>query len=85
MFLRPLEKVHLDPTIEQAFKPANDPKYLLIFGSIGVLIIIIAAFNFMNLATAQAARRAKEVGIKKVCVSGHISCISKMNGTTGAM
>jgi putative ABC transport system permease protein len=66
MFLQPLDKIHLDPTIEQAFKPANDPKYLLIFGSIGVLIIIIAAFNFMNLATAQAARRAKEVGIKKV-------------------
>jgi putative ABC transport system permease protein len=66
MFLQPLEKVHLDPTIEQAFKPANDPKYLLIFGSIGILIIFIAAFNFMNLATAQAARRAKEVGIKKV-------------------
>jgi putative ABC transport system permease protein len=69
MFLQRLEDVHLDPSIEQAFKPANDPKYLLIFGSIGVLIIIIAAFNFMNLATAQAARRAKEVGIKKVCGS----------------
>lgn len=66
MFLQPLEKIHLDPTIGQAFKPANDPKYLMIFGSIGILIIIIAAFNFMNLATAQAARRSKEVGIKKV-------------------
>lgn len=66
MYLQPLVKVHLDPTIEQAMKPANDPKYLWIFGSIGILIIIIAAFNFMNLATAQAARRAKEVGIKKV-------------------
>lgn len=66
MFLQPLAKIHLDPTIEQAFKPANDPKYLFIFGSIGILIILIAAFNFMNLATAQATRRAKEVGIKKV-------------------
>lgn len=66
MYFQPLSRVHLDPTIEQAMKPANDPKYLLIFGSIGVLIIIIAAFNFMNLATAQAAGRAKEVGIKKV-------------------
>jgi putative ABC transport system permease protein len=66
MFLQPLAKVHLDPTIEQQMKPANDPKYLLIFGSIGILIIIIAGFNFMNLATAQASRRSKEVGIKKV-------------------
>jgi putative ABC transport system permease protein len=69
MFLQPLLKIHLDPTIQQAMKTANDPKYLLIFGSIGILIIIIAAFNFMNLATAQAARRAKEVGMKKVCGS----------------
>ena len=66
LFLQRLVDIHLDPTIEQEMKPANDPKYLYIFGSIGILIIIIAAFNFMNLATAQAARRAKEVGIKKV-------------------
>ncbi len=66
MYLQRLQDIHLDPTIQQAMKPANDPKYLLIFGSIGILIIIIAAFNFMNLATAQAARRSKEVGIKKV-------------------
>jgi putative ABC transport system permease protein len=66
LLLQPLADIHLDPSIEQMMKPANDPKYLLIFGSIGILIIIIAAFNFMNLSTAQAARRAKEVGIKKV-------------------
>ncbi|RXF53664.1 FtsX-like permease family protein, partial [Enterococcus faecalis] len=36
------------------------------FGSIAVLIVLIAAINFMNLSTAQASRRAKEVGIKKV-------------------
>jgi len=46
-----------------------DPKYLKIFGSIAILIVIIAAINFMNLSTAQATRRAKEVGIKKVAGS----------------
>ena len=65
-YLQNLKDVHLDNTIQSEFKPASDPKFLVIFGSIAVLIILIAAINFMNLSTAQAARRAKEVGIKKL-------------------
>ena len=77
MFLQPLSEVHLDPSIEQEFKPANDPRYLWIFGSIAVLIIIIAAVNFMNLSTAQSAKRAKEVGIKKVAGSTKSGLVSQ--------
>src|SRR5664280_693954 len=65
-FLQNLKNIHLDTSIQQQFKPASDPKYLRIFGSIAILIVLIAAINFMNLATAQASRRAKEVGIKKI-------------------
>jgi len=65
-FLQNLKDIHLDTSIQQQFKPASDPKYLKIFGSIAILIVLIAAINFMNLSTAQASRRAKEVGIKKV-------------------
>jgi putative ABC transport system permease protein len=65
-YLQNLKDVHIDPTVQQHFKPAIDPKYLKIFGSIAILIVLIAAINFMNLATAQASRRAKEVGIKKI-------------------
>jgi len=65
-FLQPLTKVHLDTSIQQQFKDASDPKFLWIFGCIALLIVLIAAINFMNLSTAQSARRAKEVGIKKI-------------------
>jgi putative ABC transport system permease protein len=65
-FLQNLKDIHLDTSIQQQFKPASDPKYLKIFGSIAILIVLIAAINFMNLSTAQASKRAKEVGIKKV-------------------
>ncbi|MDP4223627.1 MAG: ABC transporter permease [Bacteroidota bacterium] len=65
-YLQNLKDIHLDPSIQQEFKAASDPKYLVIFGSISVLIVLIAAINFMNLATAQATRRSKEVGIKKL-------------------
>jgi putative ABC transport system permease protein len=65
-FLQNLTDIHLDPSVQQEFKASSDPKYLTIFGSVAILIVLIAAVNFMNLATAQASRRAKEVGIKKV-------------------
>lgn len=66
LHFQPLTEAHLDPSIGQDMRSANDPKYLLIFGIISVLILVIAAINFMNLSTAQASKRAKEVGIKKV-------------------
>lgn len=65
-YLQNLSDIHLDPSVQQEFKAASDPKYLIIFGSVAILIVLIAAVNFMNLSTAQASRRAKEVGIKKV-------------------
>ena len=65
-YLQNLTDIHTDTSIQQDFKASVDPKYLKIFGSIAILIVLIAAINFMNLSTAQATRRAKEVGIKKV-------------------
>lgn len=64
--LQPLTNIHLNPSIDHEVKPATDPKYLIIFGSIAILIIVIASINFMNLSTAQATKRAKEIGVKKV-------------------
>jgi putative ABC transport system permease protein len=61
-----LKDIHLDSGVIQEFKEAQDPKYLRILGGLALLIVIIASINFMNLSTAQATRRAKEVGIKKV-------------------
>jgi putative ABC transport system permease protein len=77
LLLQPMKDIHLDPSIGQDFKPANDPKYLWIFGSVGILILIIAAINFMNLSTAQAGKRAKEVGIKKVVGSSRGFLVSQ--------
>ena len=75
--LQKLTDIHLDPSIEHEVKPASDPKFLYIFGGIAILIIVIAAINFMNLSTAQAAKRAKEVGIKKVSGSSKRMLISQ--------
>jgi len=72
-----LTDIHLDPTVQQQFKEASDPKYLKIFGSIAILIVLIAAINFMNLSTANSSKRAKEVGIKKISGSSRGMLISQ--------
>ena len=58
--------IHLDPTIEDNLRPSSDRKYLYIFSSIALFIILIACINFMNLSTARSAGRAREVGLRKV-------------------
>ena len=76
-YLQNLTDIHLDNSVSGGFKAPSDPKYLIIFGTIAILIIVIAAINFMNLATAQASRRAKEVGIKKLGGSSRGMLISQ--------
>jgi putative ABC transport system permease protein len=64
--LEPLRKVHLYSQVEGGFEPAGDYRYVYIFSAIALLILCIACANYMNLITARAAERAKEVGIRKV-------------------
>lgn len=74
-FLQPLTSIRLDPSVEFDHKPPKDPRYLWIFGATGLLILVIASINFMNLSSAQAGKRAKEVGMKKVIGSSRTMLI----------
>jgi putative ABC transport system permease protein len=66
-FLQPLASIHLDPTnLEFTITPSGNINYVYILSSIALLILIIACINFMNLATARSAERAREVGVRKV-------------------
>ncbi len=73
--LQPLTDIHLNPAIETQFKQPNDKKYIYIFALVAIAILIIAVINYMNLATAQSAGRAHEVGLKKVVGSGKYELI----------
>jgi len=65
--LQPLTKIHLFSTGGMnEFEPGSDIKYVALFGLVALFILILAAENFVNLATARSAGRAKEVGLRKV-------------------
>lgn len=65
-FLQPLSKIHLYSHLFREMSPNSDVAYIYIFSSVALLILIVAAINFINLSTAQGSRRAKEVGVRKV-------------------
>lgn len=65
-FLKPYSEYYLYGSYENGVLTGGRISYVKLFSLIAVFILIIAAINFMNLSTAKAARRMKEIGIKKV-------------------
>ncbi|RMG73861.1 MAG: FtsX-like permease family protein [Bacteroidetes bacterium] len=65
-YLQPLTDIHLHSHLDYEITPNGDANNVLIFALIGAFILLIAGINFVNLATARSARRAREVGMRKV-------------------
>ncbi|CAN5824289.1 ABC transporter permease [soil metagenome] len=66
LFLQPLTDIYLHSDFQYDLGPRGDIRYVYLFGAIAVFMLLIACINFMNLSTAGASKRAREVGIKKV-------------------
>lgn len=64
--LQALTSVRLHSHLEDEIQPNSDAAYIIIFVTVAVFILGIAAVNFINLATARSASRAREVGMRKV-------------------
>ncbi|NIM89861.1 MAG: FtsX-like permease family protein [Candidatus Aminicenantes bacterium] len=65
-YLQPLKSIHLNSQIEFEIEPNSNMSYIYIYSAIAFFILLIASFNFMNLSTARSARRAREVGMRKI-------------------
>lgn len=67
IYLQPLRDIYLakSPAFNR-FGPSGNPEFVMIFGAIGVLVLLLSSINFMNLSTARSSNRAKEVGVRKV-------------------
>ncbi len=71
--LQPVTDIHLgsqDILFDSYHVNKGDATYVYALGAVSLFVLLIAAFNFMNLTTAQSTTRAKEVGIRKVLGSG---------------
>ena len=64
--LLPITDIHLHSNLDSEVEANGDITYVYIYSIIATFILVIACINFMNLSTARSAKRAKEVGLRKV-------------------
>ena len=65
-FLQPLTEIHLHSNLTGEFESNSKIMYVYMFSILAGFVLLIACVNFMNLSTARSARRAQEIGIRKV-------------------
>ncbi len=64
-FVQPIADIHLKSQLNDEIELNSNIQYVYIFGSVALLITLLACINFMNLSTARSASRAKEIGVRK--------------------
>jgi putative ABC transport system permease protein len=65
-YVQPLTDIHLTSNLKWELEPNSDKLYVYVFTIIGIFILLIAGINYVNLTTAKASVRAKEIGVRKV-------------------
>ena len=78
--LEPLKDIHLKGATQYNLEPPGSLSTVYIFAVIAVLILLVAIINYVNLATAKSAGRAKEVGVKKVAGASRTGLIAQFLG-----
>lgn len=75
--LQPVSDIHLKSNDIHDSLSHGDIRFVWLFGAVACFILVIASINFINLATAKSANRAKEVGLRKVVGSRRINIINQ--------
>lgn len=79
--LQALKDIHLRSThLTGGLAGSGDITYIYLFSAIGLLILLIACINYMNLSTARSVDRAKEVGLRKVVGAGYLQLFWQFMG-----
>jgi len=80
LFLLNIRDIHRKTFGGPKLTPSSAMVYVWIFSAVGMLILLIAGMNYMNLATARSAGRAAEVGMRKVVGAGRRQLIRQFLG-----
>lgn len=80
IFLHPMKDWHLRANWENGAQTGGRIQYVWLFGIVGIIVMLLACINFMNLSTARAEQRAREVGIRKAIGSVRHQLISQFFG-----
>ena len=78
--LEPLTQLHLHAQAPNDLGPSGDMRYVHIFSCVALLILLLAGANYVNLATARASRRAREVGVRKAAGAGQGQLVRQFLG-----
>ena len=76
-FLQPLTSIHLHSQLFREMSVNGSMSTIYIFSSIALFLLLIACINFINLATARATQRAREVGVRKVAGASRLALIQQ--------
>jgi putative ABC transport system permease protein len=77
LFLHPMSKWHLWGDFQNGVNTGGSIDMVWLFGVVGIFVLILACINFMNLSTARAEKRAKEIGIRKAIGSVRAQLIAQ--------
>jgi putative ABC transport system permease protein len=75
--LQPITHIHLRSNLEEEIEANGNIKYIIVFAMGALFILIIAGVNYINIATARAFKRMKEVGIRKVTGARRIQLVNQ--------
>ena len=76
-YIKPLKAIHLDPPMKFDLQAGGNRANVFVFMMVSIFLLAIAVINFVNLSTAQSAKRAKEVGVRKALGTSRFSLIKQ--------
>lgn len=83
--LQPVADMHLGSSLSDSLPTYGSLRFIYLLAGIAALILVIAWFNYINLSTASALKRAKEVGIRKVVGASKVQLVKQFLGESAML